>query len=308
MLSFLPSPIKGFIGFILFFANIIIMPLFIIFFGFLKWITPFKQVKKIFWYIQNKFVPSLWIDINSLILVLTTNIKWNITNEGNLKPDHWYFLVANHRSWADIVILQKVFNRKIPTLKFFLKQELLWTLPFGGLSCWMLGFPFMKRHSKAYLKKHPEMKGKDIETTRKACENYKHEPTVVVNFLEGTRFNEKKHKDRASPYKNLLRPKAGGFAFVTSTLKDYMHELIDVTIVYSGLQTPTFWDFLSGKVNKVTVHYRIIPIPNELNPNYHENIESKRAYQNWINNIWQEKDSLISDILAQDHNYEYQQA
>lgn len=308
MLAFLPTPVKGVISLILFSANIIIMPTFVILVGILKWLIPIKQTKSFFWNIQNNIIPSLWIDINSAILSLVTDLQWEVSGEGNLTRENWYFVIANHRSWADIMILQKIFNRKIPTLKFFLKQELLWTLPLGGLCCWMLGFPFMKRHSKAYLKKHPEMKGKDIETTRKACEEFKKEPTAVVNFLEGTRFTEAKRASRTSPFTNLLRPKAGGFAFVTATLKEQMKDVVDVTIVYSDIETPSFWEFISGKVKKVNVSYRVLPIPEDLHADYYGNVEAKRAYQSWINNLWHEKDRMITEERLKGQTYDYQEA
>jgi hypothetical protein len=44
----------------------------------------------------------------------------------------------------------------------------------------------MKRYSKAYLEKHPEKKGKDLETTRKACAKFSRIPVAIFNFLEGT--------------------------------------------------------------------------------------------------------------------------
>ena len=62
--------------------------------------------------------------------------------------------VSNHQSWVDILVLQKVFNRRIPFLKFFLKQELIW-VPLLGLAWWALEFPFMRRHSSAYLAAAP---------------------------------------------------------------------------------------------------------------------------------------------------------
>lgn len=46
----------------------------------------------------------------------------------------------------------------------------------------------MKRYSKAYLARHPEKKGQDLATTRKACAKFSRIPVAVFNFLEGTRF------------------------------------------------------------------------------------------------------------------------
>lgn len=74
-------------------------------------------------------------------------------------------------------------NRRIPLLRFFLKQELIW-VPIIGLCWWALDFPFMKRYSKAYLARHPEKKGQDLATTRKACAKFSRIPVAVFNFLE----------------------------------------------------------------------------------------------------------------------------
>ncbi len=56
----------------------------------------------------------------------------------------WYLVSSNHQSWVDILVLQRIFHGRIPFLKFFLKQELIW-VPVIGLAWWALDFPFMKR-------------------------------------------------------------------------------------------------------------------------------------------------------------------
>ncbi len=45
--------------------------------------------------------------------------------------------------------------------------------------------------------KKPELKGKDIETTRKSCEKFKDTPTTIINFVEGTRFTRTKTQAKA---------------------------------------------------------------------------------------------------------------
>ena len=72
----------------------------------------------------------------------------------------------------------------------------------------------MKRYSKAFLEKNPHLIGKDVEATRKACEKFKFSPISIMNFVEGTRYTEEKHEKQKSPYTHLLKPKAGGVAFV----------------------------------------------------------------------------------------------
>jgi len=60
---------------------------------------------------------------------------------------------------VDILVLQRVFHRKIPFLKFFIKKELFW-FPFLGQAWWALDFPFIKRYSKAKLQKKPHLRAK----------------------------------------------------------------------------------------------------------------------------------------------------
>ena len=97
--------------------------------------------------------------------------------------------------------------------------------------------------SEAYLKKHPEMRAKDQEATRRACAKFALIPTSVTNFMEGTRFTPAKHARQQSPYRYLLKPKAGGVALALHALGDKFHSILDVTIVYpDGI--PGFWSFL----------------------------------------------------------------
>ena len=69
-----------------------------------------------------------------------------------------------------------------------------------------------------YLARNPHMKGRDFETTRKACEKFRHTPTSVINFVEGTRFSVEKRDRHNAPYRHLLRPRAGGFAVAMSSM------------------------------------------------------------------------------------------
>nr|GFD59268.1 hypothetical protein [Tanacetum cinerariifolium] len=83
-----------------------------------------------------------------------------------------------------------------------------------------------KRYTKAFLDKHPELKGKDLEITKEACELFKRQPVTVVNYLEGTRFTPVKHAGQASPYRYLLKPKAGGVAFVLAALGEQLDAVL----------------------------------------------------------------------------------
>jgi 1-acyl-sn-glycerol-3-phosphate acyltransferase len=202
-------------------------------------------------------------------------------------------VIANHQSWGDIVLLQHVLNRRIPFLRFFLKRSLIY-VPLLGWAWWALDFPFMQRHSKAYLQKYPQRREQDRETTRRTCERFRDSHISVLNFIEGTRLTPDKLVRQNSPYQNLLIPKAGGIAFVLDAMGEQFEALLDVTIVYPGGVTD-LWSLISGRVPRVIIDVRKIPIPPEmLGGNYFEDKEYRVRMANWIRQIWEQKDQLIS--------------
>jgi 1-acyl-sn-glycerol-3-phosphate acyltransferase len=238
-----------------------------------------------------------WISCNLGWMRWTQAMDWQVRRPEALQRNGWYMVCANHQSWVDIFVLQKVFNNRIPLLKFFLKQELIW-VPIMGLAWWALDFPFMRRHSEAYLRKHPEMRIKDLEATRRACAKFKQIPTSVMNFLEGTRFTRDKHDEQASPFRHLLRPKAGGLALALNAMGDQFHCLLDVTIVYpDGI--PTFWNFLCGRMRRVVVNVQHRPLPPALlRLDYANDRDARAQFQGWVNELWHDKDALIEGILS----------
>jgi 1-acyl-sn-glycerol-3-phosphate acyltransferase len=207
-----------------------------------------------------------------------------------------YLVLANHQSWVDIPVLQKALNRRVPLLRFFLKSQLFW-VPFLGVAWWALDFPFMKRYSRQELAKRPELAGRDIAATRRACEKFRHIPVSVMNFVEGTRFTPEKHARQDSPYRHLLKPKAGGVAYVLDAMGDALHGIIDVTIAYPGGR-PTMVDLLAGRVPAVHIDVKQRPMPHDILRSGGSEDRAKRArFQQWINAIWQEKDDALAQIL-----------
>ena len=153
-------------------------------------------------------IGEIWIDINAFLFSLVNSTEWDVRGAEGLDPNRWYLVIVNHQTWVDIVALQTVLNRRIPFLKFFIKQQLIW-FPFLGIAWWAMDMPFMKRYSKSYLAKHPEKKGKDLQATRKSCEKFRDTPTTVINFVEGTRFTDEKKKRRASPLWQFVATASG---------------------------------------------------------------------------------------------------
>lgn len=241
------------------------------------------------------YIAMLWSDVNNGYIKHSIPVKWEIEGLNNLNRKNWYLVVANHQSWLDIVVLQRVFNRKIPTLKFFIKDQLKW-IPLLGFSWWAMGCPFMKRYSKEYLTKKPHKKGKDIQETQKAIKLFKHTPVTIMSFIEGTRFSHQKRELQLSPYQHLLKPKAGGISLVISAMGQQFNSLLDVTIVYPNKQY-SLWDFLCKRIKAIKVHIRQLPIPEQfITKSLIEDEKLQIAFRDWINEKWLEKDQLIYNV------------
>ena len=237
-----------------------------------------------------------WVSVNSIILEVLGSIDWQAEGLEGLRPDGWYLVVSNHQTWVDILVLQKVFNRRVPFLKFFIKQQLIW-FPLLGIAWWAMDMPFMKRYSASYLARNPHMRGKDFETTRRACEKFRHTPTSIINFLEGTRFSEEKRLRRKSPYRNLLLPRSGGLAIAISSMGELFDSIVDVTMVYPR-GAARFWDMCCG--TRVEVRIKVQERPVEewlLNGDYEGDRNYRRSVRRWLGDIWQEKDELIQQTL-----------
>ncbi|MGE8323753.1 MAG: acyltransferase [Pseudomonas sp.] len=274
---------------------VLICPLLV--FALLKLVLPGRGRDYASWAVM--WVAETWSEIDKAIFALCIPTQWDIRGVESLRKDTSYLAVSNHQTWVDIPALIESLNRRTPFFKFFLKKELIW-VPLLGLAWWGLDYPFMKRYSKAFLEKHPELKGKDLEITKAACELFKRQPVTVVNYLEGTRFSEAKRQQQQSPYRYLLKPKAGGVAFVLAALGDQLDALLDVTIVYPGNEAPGFWALLNGSISRVIIDIQV----RELDPalwsgDYENDPEFRQTVQAWVNQLWVGKDERIEQLRAE---------
>ena len=239
-------------------------------------------------------VAESWIGVNSALIRHGTRTRFTLDVPAGLRREASYLVLCNHQSWVDIPVLQYVFNRRIPLLRFFLKQELIW-VPLLGVAWWALDFPFMRRYSKQQLARRPERAGTDIDATRRACEKFREIPVAVMNFVEGTRFTPQKH-GAGSPYRHLLRPKAGGVALVLDAMGAVLHGVLDVTLVYPGGK-PTVWDLICDRIPEVRLHARELPVPAEsIGADYEQDAEFRAAFQQWVNDLWAQKDARIEAL------------
>jgi 1-acyl-sn-glycerol-3-phosphate acyltransferase len=296
MLNFLPPPLVGIIATLLLALNALFWVPVLLVFSALKLLLPIPAVRRRLARVLL-LIAEAWIACNSGWMALTQRTVWDVEGIEGLDYRSWYLVSCNHQSWVDILVLQHLFNRRIPLLKFFIKRQLIW-VPVMGLAWWALEFPFMRRHSEEYLRQHPEMRGKDQETTRKACAKFALIPTSVMNFLEGTRFTPAKHQRQRSPYRHLLKPKAGGLAMALNAMGDKFRSILNVTIVYPE-GPPTFWYFLCGRLRRVVVRVQQLPVPRELaEGDYAGDPQVREAFQRWVHEQWQAKDAQIDGLLG----------
>lgn len=277
-------------------ANTLVHALPLLAAGVIKALLPFRPVRRACNPVLTGLAES-WIAVNTWMIATFTRTRFEVEGLADLQRDGHYLVLANHQSWVDILVLQKVFNRRIPLLRFFLKRSLFW-VPVLGLAWWALDFPFMGRYSRRQIAKNPELGRRDIETTRQACAKFRDIPVSVMNFVEGTRFTTAKHAQQGSSYKHLLRPKSGGVAFVVDAMGQGLQSILDVTIAYPDGR-PSMMDLIANRVGPVHVRIRQRPIPAALvGGNYQEDRAFRARFQQWMNGLWQDKDADMEQLLS----------
>ncbi|MBX3724583.1 MAG: acyltransferase [Xanthomonadales bacterium] len=242
-------------------------------------------------------IAESWIGVNAFLLDRLTPLRIHVELPSGLRRDGHYLVLANHQSWVDIPVLQKAFNRRIPLLRFFLKRQLFW-VPLLGLAWWALDFPFMRRYTREQVARRPALAGRDLEATRRACERFRDIPVSVMNFPEGSRRTPEKHAAQGSPYRYLLRPRAGGVAFVLGAMGEAIDTVLDVTVAYQGA-APSLSDLLAGDVRRVDVLVRTLPVPPALmSGEVMAGDTAQAAARDWINALWRDKDDRLADLAG----------
>ncbi len=248
-------------------------------------------------------ITNRWIGSNNAMIDnMLLDKDWRINLPDDVHPNGKYLLISNHQSWVDTSIVQYISANRLPLTRFFTKFELIY-IPVVGQAFYFLDFPMMRRHSKEAVAKNPALKGKDIEEAKRACALLKNKPFTLLNYLEGTRFTPTKKDKQQSPYKYLLKPRAGGLALAINALGADIDGILDMTIVYPD-GVPTYSDLWKGNIKHLAVDVRHIEMPKELFAsveagNYENDEAIKAQLFDWLDNAWQQKDKLIADILAQ---------
>lgn len=141
--------LRGCLSTLLYFFNTLFWFIPILLLGLIKLLLPLKGWRTLCNALLDGCA-SCWIGFNNLIQKTIIRTPFEVVGVDKGRRNEWYMVIANHQSWVDILVLQRIFNQKIPFLKFFLKKELIW-VPFLGLAWWALDFPFMRRYSRKLL-------------------------------------------------------------------------------------------------------------------------------------------------------------
>lgn len=293
MLGFLPGPLIGIILGTLLLANLLFwaVPVYILIL--IKLVTWGRVRVRVSRATAN--TAQAWAAVNTWMWTRLLDIEWDIRGVENLDSEGKYLVVCNHQTWNDIPILMTAFGQRVPFFKFFIKQQLIW-VPILGLVWWGLDFPFMRRHTRQQIAKNPALRGKDLDTTRKACAKYRHQPVTILNFMEGTRFTAAKKAAQKSPYNNLLKPRSGGMALVLAAMGEQIDAMLDVTIYYPH-GGGGFWDLICGRLRSVVLEVHRIKIPEKFIGI--ENGTNAKAVQVWVNGLWAEKDQRLDTLRQQ---------
>ena len=293
MLHFLPGPLRAALAMLWVVVNTAFWATPIYTLAILKAVIPHQEARRRIsgWLMR---LAESWAAGNNGLIALLYRVEWDIQGDEGLNHEESYLVIANHQSWLDIVVLLKVFNRRIPYFKFFLKKNLFW-VPLLGFAWWALDYPFMVRYTQAQIARRPDLKGKDLATTRKACLKFSQIPVSVMNFVEGTRFTPGKREAQKSPFSDLLRPKAAGVSFVIEAMGGCLNRILDVTIAYP-CRPARLWSFLQGQIPsiKVCIHNRAIGP--ELIGDYQNDPAFRERFQTWINDVWTEKQRTLEGL------------
>jgi 1-acyl-sn-glycerol-3-phosphate acyltransferase len=298
MLRFLPDWLSGSIVLVLGCGGTVVIFLMLLPFALLKLLIPIPAWRRVMTDILTGMT-TLWARWVSFSIGLARQPHWDIQGLEGTSPKGKYLLISNHSAWTDLPVLLKIFPGRIPFPRPFIKQQLIW-LPIIGFCAWAIDCPFMRRYTKEELARHPEWRGRDVETTRRSCEKFRHHAVTVVNYAEGTRCTDEKRIARKSPYRHLLRPKSAGISLVLNAMGDQFDAILDMTIAYTPGVDTSMWAYLCGRIPHISVRVEKIPIPSELvHGNYQEDPAFQKQFQHWMTSLWDRKEKLIDQLHAE---------
>lgn len=200
-----------------------------------------------------------------------------------LVPEAASIVVANHRSWVDVLLIQSLMRRSGSIVNFLAKKELAW-IPILGLILWAYEFPLLTRRASD-SQDDAQRRLDDMRRVQDACDRVKESTSAILSFAEGTRFTRDKRAMLQSPYRHLLPPRPGGFEALCRALEPQAGCVVDITIVHP--EPFDFFRFLGGSVPVPQLRIETFPIDEVC----------RAGPRRWLNDRWQLKDEMIAAAL-----------
>ncbi|MDG2665426.1 acyltransferase, partial [Vibrio parahaemolyticus] len=89
---------------------------------------------------------------------------------------------------------------------------------------------------------------------------------------------------------------SGGIAYTLAAMGEQFENIIDVTLAYPENTDKPFKDMLMGCMTKIVVHVKVLPVDEQVLGDYFNDKPYKRQFQQWLGDVWQEKDQLLQEI------------
>ena len=222
------------------------------------------------------------VRVDNVLLRRVSRASWR-ARELSLDPTRPHIVLSNHRSWADIFLVQSLIATRGPIVTFLCKRELLY-VPIFGLIILAFDFPVLRRRSR----RGTDPAGRRDDDRRRvadAAAALLGSPAAILSFAEGTRFTAAKRSAGDEHYEHVLPPRAGGFAAMVEALAPGGGSIVDLTLAYP--RPSTFWEFLGGAAGSVEVAWETMPIAT---------VEPDEA-ANWLNDRWRRKEESLDRSL-----------
>ena len=208
--------VVGFMSLLFLILNLTFWIIPVAFFAVCKRVVPVNWVKIKSSRLMNR-IYHLAVAVDDWLFFYILQNRIDFCEADGLFENQNCLILANHRSWVDILVLQSLLNKRDVPIQFIVKRELIF-MPLIGLICWAYGYPFVDRASLKTDRKKPVKVKKDFNRIADNLEKGSGSSLCLINFVEGTRFSPLKVKKFDSIYRHLLNPRVGGLHYI---LKNY---------------------------------------------------------------------------------------
>ncbi|EKE41498.1 hypothetical protein ENUP19_0121G0205 [Entamoeba nuttalli] len=255
---------------ILLIMDVICLPLYFIYRPIYQWI--FQRVTEVY----MMYFPLIFYYIIGNRIIETGD---------ELIPNENALFLCNHTHFYDFlpIVIEAPRCGRIGAMRFFMKEEIS-KIPLVGFGFYMMDSVYLKRNfqdDKPYI----------LETFKRFRNKYY--PFWLTIYPEGTRVKPQKLiesqqycKDNNIPiYENLLHPRPTGVIVTLQQLRNVIPYVYDITLGYPVKPSPSCC-FFPGE--GITIHMNIHKI------NVKDIPEDEESLKRWLDDLWVEKDKLMS--------------